>query len=209
MFKKEDYYEKQRPNLLYPNEEYINSVENKNKADLVRMTYIFSDTCDELKRKKNMLDVGCNDGFFMRHFDWPFDRYVGVDMFSINEYTQLEDISGYTKGGKITYITGLFEKTILPEKYDFIFAGEIIEHVEDVKKFLSAIDENLNGEGLVCLTTPNNVGKEQPEHYRQYNKNTLHRTLSKYFDVVKIEELPAINSSWPFLYAKCRKKRTS
>lgn len=38
-----DYYEMQRPNLLYPNEEYINSKENVNKADLVRMKHVYED----------------------------------------------------------------------------------------------------------------------------------------------------------------------
>ena len=36
-----EYYEMQQPNLLYPNERYINSVENKNKADLYRMQFVF------------------------------------------------------------------------------------------------------------------------------------------------------------------------
>lgn len=205
-FVKTDYYEKQRNNLRYPNEEYINSESNRNKADLVRMTHVFKDNCEELKGKRTMLDVGCNDGFFMRNFDWPFEKYVGVDMFSLEEYIHSEDIYPYTKDGKITYITGIFEEIPLSEKFDFIFAGEIIEHVESVKKFLTMIEKYLETNGIVCFTTPNNVGIEQPEHYRQYSKETLKKVLSKYFYVIKIEELPAINTSWPFLYAKCSKK---
>lgn len=48
-----------------------------------------------------MLDVGCNDGYFMRHFNWKFDKYLGIDMFSIYEYLRTEDITGYNKDGKI------------------------------------------------------------------------------------------------------------
>lgn len=205
-YKKESYYEKQKPNLLFPNEEYINSNSNKNKADLVRMTYVYNDNYEEMLGKKCMLDVGCNDGFFMRHFDWPFEKYVGVDMFSIENYTHTNNIKPYTKDGKIEYITGLFEEISLTQKFDFIFAGEIIEHVENVKNFLLAIDKTLGVNGIVCFTTPNNIGKEQPEHYRQFNKITLEKELKKYFNVIKIEELPAINDSWPFLYAKCKKR---
>lgn len=203
--KKKSYYEMQRPNLLFPNESYINSDTNKNKADLVRMTHIYEDTKSIAVNGGSMLDVGCNDGFFMRHFNWPFNNYVGVDMFSISEYLHTDEIEPYTKNGKITYITGLFEEVKLTQKFDFIFAGEIIEHVEKVRSFLTAIDKCLAENGYVCFTTPNNIGKNQPEHYRQYNKKGLEKELKKYFEIIKIEELPAINSSWPFLYAKCKK----
>lgn len=203
--KKKNYYEMQKINLLFPNESYINSESNINKADLVRMTHIYEDTKDVIVQGGAMLDIGCNDGFFMRHFNWPFSTYVGIDMFSISEYLHTDQIAPYTKNGKITYITGLFEQVNLDQKFDFVFAGEIIEHVEKVKPFLKTIDRYLAEDGYVCFTTPNNVGKNQPEHYRQYNKTSLEKELKNFFEIIKIEELPAINSSWPFLYAKCKK----
>ncbi len=198
-----DYYEMQRPNLLYPNEEYINSKENVNKADLVRMKHVYEDN-NIFFSGGAMLDVGCNDGYFMRHFDWGFDRYIGIDMFSINEYLRTEDITGYDKDGKIVYQTGIFEDMELGEKFDFIFAGEIIEHVENVERFLKKIQICLSNKGSACFTTPNNIGISQPEHYRQYNKQTLRKQLEKFFTVEKIEELPSINNSWPFLYARVK-----
>lgn len=204
----EDYYEMQKPNLLYPNEAYINSKENINKADLVRMTYVFNDfmeSATDCSGEQSMLDVGCNDGYFMRHFEWPFDKYIGVDMFSIEEYLHTNEIAPYTKDGRIKYITGLFEEIDLKQRFDFIFAGEIIEHVENVNHFLENVDRHLADDGWVCFTTPNSIGKNQPEHYRQYSKEALEIELKNFFRVVKIDELPAINSSWPFLYAKCRK----
>ena len=44
------------------------------------------------------------------------------------------------------------------------------------------------------------------QHYRQYNRNTLINELQNFFDVEKVEELPAINNSWPFLYAKVKRR---
>lgn len=152
-----------------------------------------------------MLDIGCNDGYFMRHFDWKFQSYIGVDMFPITNYLHTSDIFQYTKNGKIRFLTGLFEDMTFDHKFDFIFAGEIIEHVMDVKKFLKNIELHLADNGRLCLTTPNGVGIDQPEHYRQYRKKSLYHELQRYFEVIKIEELPRINESWPFLYAKCKK----
>ena len=55
----------------------------------------------------------------------------------------------------------------LKEKFDFIFAGEIVEHVIDVDVFLKAVDSVLGENGHVCLTTPNNIGAHLPEHFIQ------------------------------------------
>lgn len=206
MLSEKDYYEMQKPNLLYPNEEYINSEKNINKADLSRFTYVYNDILQNVTGGI-MLDVGCNDGYFMRHFNWPFTQYIGVDMFSINEYLKSEDVSNFTKGGKIEYRTGLVEKMKFKEKFDFIFAGEIIEHVVDVKEFLLVLEKILKDGGYICFTTPNNIGISQPEHNRQYDLEALSSELSPFFEIVKIDVLPAINDSWPFLYAKCRKHR--
>lgn len=43
---KKNYYEMQKPNLLYPNEAYINDVKNVNKADFVRMSHVYNDNLD-------------------------------------------------------------------------------------------------------------------------------------------------------------------
>jgi len=109
------------------------------------------------------------------------------------------------KNGKNRYITGHVEGLELAHKFEFIFAGEIIEHVLEVDFLLKKIESFLKTEGCVCFTTPNDVG-ELAENSRQYEKYSLNKTLKQYFEVIKIEELPAINKSWPFLYAKCRKK---
>lgn len=199
-----EYYMKQQTNLLFPNESYINSDFNKNKADLIRMEYVYKDNCE---LTGEMLDVGCNDGFFMRNFNWKFNKFLGIDMFSIEEYLgdlYKNNCNKYTLNGKIEYIKALFEDLEMKCKYDYIFAGEIIEHVYSVELFLNKIKSCLKKSGWVCFTTPNNIGRTHPEHARQYNKLGLEIELQTYFSTVIIKELPAINDSWPFLYAKCK-----
>jgi SAM-dependent methyltransferase len=43
------------------------------------------------------------------------------------------------------------------KKYDFITAGEVIEHLEDPKSFLRKISELLSDDGVLYLTTPVNA----------------------------------------------------
>ena len=202
----DDYYKKQMVNLLTPNEKYINSEKNKNKADLIRMKYVYDDLRNVCSNKKAMLDIGCNDGYFMRYFDWTFQDYLGVDMFAIDEYCtdycEREDY--YTKGGKIEYKCGLFEEYDFGKnKFDFIFAGEIIEHVLSVDIFLQKIIKVMKEDSILAITTPNNIGGDYPAHNRQFDKGSLFQLLNNLFINVIVKELPAINESWPFLYARC------
>ena len=200
----DEYYEIQKTNLNYPNEEYIHSEKNLNKADFYRFNEVF------LRNNMltgSMLDIGCNDGYLMRNFPWKFDKFLGIDMFSISEYTRGEfdrNKDKYTLGGMISYKTGLFEDMYIDDKFNFVFCGEILEHVLNPEKFIEKVKVNIGGGGgKMAMTTPNNIGKGHSEHLRQFSKTTLYSLLSKFFPIVLVEELPQINDSWPFLYAEC------
>jgi len=61
------------------------------------MTHVFDDIIIDFPDWGTMLDVGCNDGYFMRHFEWCFDSYVGCDMFSIQSYLGINEVDEYSK----------------------------------------------------------------------------------------------------------------
>ncbi len=202
LLKHRSYRKVQEVNLLYPNEDYISSEQNLNKADLHRFSYIF-----KLHKhlKGSMLDIGCNDGYFMRHFPWKFHKYTGVDLFSITRYTKgryWRERKYYTKNYQIRYKQGYFEDISASlGQFDFIFAGEIIEHVEDPELFLKSVKNNLKSGATWCISTPNAIGGDLPEHNRQFSKKSLNKLLSKYFTKFKIYEIISPGDSWPFLVA--------
>ena len=205
LLKHKDYRKAQKVNLLYPNEDYISSKTNINKADLNRLKYVFK---LHHNLKGTMLDIGCNDGYFMRHFPWKFSKYTGIDLFNIIQYTKgnywlLRKY--YTKNYQITYRQGYYEDiSATLGQFDFIFAGEIIEHVEDPNLFMKSIKQNLKPGSTWCLSTPNDVGEDLPEHNRQFSKKSLNALLSKYFTNYKIYEIKSPGDSWPFLIATGR-----
>ena len=205
---KQAYIKQQMRNLQYPNEEYINSADNKNKADLIRFRRVYRMHKHLTGR---MLDIGCGDGFFLRTFPWKFSRFVGLDMYTIDQFLRgkyQENLELYSNRGKILYINGIFEETAdLLNEFDFVFAGEIIEHVPDVETFLSAFFKKVKKGGCWCLTTPNNVGKDLEEHRRQFTKESLYEALRKQTRHLEIEELVSPKGSWPFLIAYGRRPR--
>jgi SAM-dependent methyltransferase len=73
-------------------------------------------------------------------------------------------------------------------KFDLIFAGEIMEHLFDDKRFLKSVSDNLNPGGLIIITVPNMFFSlnrikmffgQMPKfayenyHYHMYSKKTL------------------------------------
>lgn len=194
------YLRAQKVNLRYPNEQYIASVANINKADLHRFNYIYG-LHKNLRGK--MLDIGCNDGFLMRHYPWKFQRFLGIDIFSISQYTKGKywfNRKYYTKDFTIRYKQGYFEDIASKlEKFDFIFAGEIIEHVQNPDVFIKSLKSTLKPKARWCISTPNSIGKDLPEHNRQFSKKTLTYLLTKYFKDFRIVELKSPGDSWPFL----------
>ncbi len=96
-----------------------------------------------------LLDVGCGDGQIGKKF-YDLGYYVyGIDnsprnlIFADknNIRTKLGDVSI-----KLPYSNNYF---------DVIFAGEIIEHVFDTRKFLMELNRIMNKKGLLIITTPN------------------------------------------------------
>jgi 2-polyprenyl-3-methyl-5-hydroxy-6-metoxy-1,4-benzoquinol methylase len=78
----------------------------------------------------------------------------------------------------------------LGRQFDVVFAGELIEHLDDVRGFLSSVRRHLAPGGRLVLTTPNAfyVGnfvyrlgghsRVHPEHTGWYCEDTLRRVLT-------------------------------
>jgi 2-polyprenyl-3-methyl-5-hydroxy-6-metoxy-1,4-benzoquinol methylase len=78
----------------------------------------------------------------------------------------------------------------LGRTFDVVFAGELIEHLDDVRGFLQSVRRHIAPGGRLVLTTPNAfyVGnfvyrlgghaRVHPEHTGWYCRDTLRRTLS-------------------------------
>ena len=191
----------QKTNLSNPLEEYIVNEKNLNKPPLKKMDYVYS----IFKHNTgSLLDIGCNDGFFMRNYDWKFENMVGIDIYNINDFTKgkfKQNMDFFTKNGRIKYLNAFFEDYKFEEQFDFIYAGDIVEHVLDVRKFLDKLYSLIKSEGSFCIATPNDIGGDHPEHNRQFNYESLNSLLKTYFLNFKIYILKMPTGSWDFLIA--------
>ncbi len=144
------------------------------------------------KPPKNVLDVGCNDGFFTEYLRQRGFNAIGVDLpkviaqakkahpkcrfHSLNLDTETEQSMGHY---------GYFE---------FISALEIIEHLYYDAHFLQLMAAYLKVGGLIVLTTPATSEKIVDDHIRFYPLESL-RKLMIYsgFVIVKLHTVGEYN----------------
>ena len=109
---------------------------------------------DNIFNKKNILDLGCGGGILTESL-----AKKGANITACDTSSSLIEIAkkraAYQKL-KINYKVGtaeLFKKKKI--KFDIIISLEVIEHVDDYKKFLRDIYTCLNKNGIIILSTIN------------------------------------------------------
>lgn len=109
-----------------------------------------------------LLDIGCYDGYIAMLLKEKIGNecdVYGID--TANNSIKLSRKKGIhakicdvTKG--IKYASNLF---------DYVFAGEIIEHLVDTDYFMREIRRVLKPDGILILTTPNSLSLGRRIHY--------------------------------------------
>jgi 2-polyprenyl-3-methyl-5-hydroxy-6-metoxy-1,4-benzoquinol methylase len=138
-------------------------------------------------RDGSVLDVGCAS------------RYGREDWLHGLLATQVEDLVGIDVNEKIVtelkaqgYDVRLADARAfdLGRRFDIVFAGELIEHLDDVRGFLTSARRHLGAGGRLVLTTPNafyvgnfiyrlgGQARVHPQHTAWYCQSTLRRVLA-------------------------------
>lgn len=144
--------------------------------------------CKKQFAHKRVLDVGCGVGSLSFYLASKRAEVMGVDISrrAIDIARQAKKQNGLDKQvefhqGKIEKITG---------KFDIVVCSEVIEHIEDDKRFLSELKKRLKKNGLLVLTTPSKENclfksgyyqkfDQQVGHLRRYTKKSLTALFEK------------------------------
>jgi 2-polyprenyl-3-methyl-5-hydroxy-6-metoxy-1,4-benzoquinol methylase len=140
----------------------------------------------DLIRGSSVLDVGCASRH--RRADWlhgliaeQCSDLVGIDL----DETAVEKLRA--DGHDIRL--GDARDFDLGRKFEVVWAGEVIEHIDDMRGFLQSVKRHLEPNGRLVLTTPNAFylgnfvyrlgghARVHPEHTCWYCEDTLRRAL--------------------------------
>ena len=148
---------------------------------------------------KTVLDVGCvnHDVNNYKSKYWVHKALCSVASDCVGMDIYEEGINFLKEKGYNVFV-GNAERFALDRKFDVIVAGELIEHLGNVSKFIECAKVHLNPGGVLLLSTPNPWHwrfilkglfscdvKPNPEHVCWFCLPTLRKLLSQHNMVVK------------------------
>ena len=135
-----------------------------------------------LKRREQVLDIGCGYGFFLNAASAHFRKLAGIDV----SHEALQRVNPAFDVHCERFHAGLFPSHFA----DLIMMCDFVEHLYRPVEFLDEVRKVLHPEGVLCLVTPNRdsllsrlsgkrwVSYKLPEHVCYYNPATMRRLLS-------------------------------
>lgn len=169
----------------------LDELYEKVKINIIKK--LLKDFCGEkFSNYFNVLDVGIGGGYWIDFFLRKGARVTGIDTNKL-----------FIEGNREKYPTANFiladaVSIKLRDRFDLIFAKDVIEHIKHDEKFLKNMNSHLKENGLILIVTQNSwslnylIDKTinslkrnkdwcgwDPTHVRFYNKKSLERKLVK------------------------------
>ena len=119
----------------------------------IRIKYILNQFKNKKIKNLDILDLGCGGGLVCEPLSRLGANVTGIDFVKNN--ISVAKLHAKQKKLNITYINDNVEKLNFTKKFDLIILFEVLEHLEDWKKFLIKINKSLKSNGLIIISTIN------------------------------------------------------
>lgn len=141
------------------------------------------ESIEPLVKDKIVLDVASGSGYGSYILATWAKKVIGVeiDQASVN-YAQ----KNYTKPN-INYLKGSAENIPVDDhSVDVVVSFETIEHLQNYKKFLSEVKRVLKPDGIVLVSTPNDLefAEDNKFHRHEFTYSEINTLLKEYFQYV-------------------------
>ena len=111
------------------------------------------------KIHKNIIDIGCGEGFLLHHFLKKNWHVEGVDFSSHGIKAQCPDLLPFFTEGNVFSL--LEEKIKQGKKYDFINLSNVLEHVIDPIDLLERLKHISTPTAMIHISVPNDFSNFQ------------------------------------------------
>ena len=139
---------------------------------------------DQLTSGKRVLDIACGSGYGTALLAQNAKYVFGVDL----DASAIEYADKNYAGQNIKFTLGSATKIPLPDaSVETVVSFETIEHVEEYQEFLAEIRRVLTPDGLLILSTPNDIAFPESNvfHVHEFVRKELIRELKKQFSHIE------------------------
>lgn len=140
-----------------------------------------------------LLDVGCGEGFVLRHFHALGWQVAGIDFSRAGVEQMNPDCAPFVHQGDVFQLVD--DRIASGEKHDLVWLGNVLEHVLDPVGLLRSLRQLIAADGLLVVTVPNDghAYHEElftsgdiprrfwiaiPDHISYFTAESLRRTVS-------------------------------
>jgi len=129
---------------------------------------------------KNVLDVGCGEGYGSSLLAERASRVLGMDYSQEAIERARQNHASANNEFICSDIADFYAKEM---RFDVVCAFQFIEHLKNPKPFLAKVESLLGKGGALLLSTPNRRASivQHPYHFREYTREELEEELSQYF----------------------------
>ena len=137
--------------------------------------------------KRTVLDLGCGEGYGTKILKRAgASKIIGVD---INKEVIKQAKKNYSSKS-VFFQEGDAQGLEFKDKsFDLVISLELIEHLQNYKKYLKEVKRVLKTKGVFILSTPNKDnyrGESSPFHVKEFSLEELRETLTGLFQKVEI-----------------------
>lgn len=140
---------------------------------------------------RELLDVGCGDGYLLYHLarSGAFNngvKAVGIDV----DEKAIKFAQAFSHGLPVEFLFKDFQEH--NAKSGLITAVETLEHIphEDIESFTSHMDALLRSSGVLIISVPSTVRPVIEKHYRHYNLEMLRAYFPSY-ELLEVHHITA------------------
>lgn len=142
---------------------------------------------------KQILDIGCGEGYGTHYLSGFAREAVGVDYDEpIINYAK----NKYQKENLSFYCLDIKSLSTLKNKFDIIYAFQVIEHLREPDKFLRDVNNLLKEDGIFICSTPNKLDASPNSaiplnrfHVKEYLFEEFKELMGNHFSGVEIFSL--------------------
>lgn len=171
-------------------------------------------------RGKDVLDIGCiGDEHNYRTDDWLHGRIVSLASHAIGIDVKRAGIAELLFRGYEVYYADAQKFSLEHTRFDVIFAGELLEHLDNPRGFMESVLKCLKPTGVLIITTPNPFSVQRwlslylrdstaiGDHVCWYDKSTLANLLARFgLYIDKFMLIPVV--TWRSFWSDCMRIKT-